>query len=427
MSLASVGLIWVTCGSLLLAALLLVPTLVVSVECLAALLPARRAARHAVGAKVRRPPVVVLIPAHDEAIDLPQTLEGLHDEMRPDDRVLVVADNCTDTTAGIARSLGATVIERADPDHRGKGFALDFGVRHIAGAGQPPPPPVVIVLDADCAVGAGALDELAIAAVAHDRPVQGLYLMESAAAATSARRVSALAFLVRNHVRPRGMNRLNLPCPLTGSGMAFPWDVLRGARLATDSIVEDMQIGLELACCGKAAVFCEAARITGRLPTDRRAARVQRRRWEHGHLHTALEQIPRLIAAGVRQRALAPIALALDLSVPPLSLLVMLVATSLIVAATSADALHASWVPSIILSAEFSLLLAALALAWLAFARRTLPLRSLLLAPWYAVSKVPMYLSFPFRRESTWVRTARDARPPQHEPEPVSSTSASPR
>jgi cellulose synthase/poly-beta-1,6-N-acetylglucosamine synthase-like glycosyltransferase len=401
----------------------------VSVECLAALLPARRAAKNAARLKVWRPPVVVLIPAHDEAIDLAQTLEGLHDEMRPDDRVLVVADNCTDTTADIARSLGATVIERCDPEHRGKGFALDFGVRHVAGAGQPPPPPVVIVLDADCAVGPGALDALAIAAVANDRPVQGLYLMEPPAVLTNAR-VSALAFLVRNHVRPRGMNRLNLPCPLTGSGMAFPWDILRGARLATESIVEDMQIGLELACRGKAAVFCESARIIGQLPADRHAARAQRRRWEHGHLHTALQQIPRLIAAGVRQRTLAPIALALDLSVPPLSLLVMLVATSLIVAATSADALHASWIPSIILSAEFSLLLAALALAWLAFARRTLPLGALLIAPWYAVSKVPMYLSFPFRRESRWVRTPRDARPPRptisrREAEPVSSTSAS--
>ena len=45
--------------------------------------------------------------------------------------------------------------------------------------------------------------------------------------------ISALAFLVKNQVRPRGLARLGLPCLLTGTGMAFPWAVIRGAPLAS--------------------------------------------------------------------------------------------------------------------------------------------------------------------------------------------------
>ena len=55
------------------------------------------------------------------------------------------------------RAAGAEVIERHDADRRGKGYALDFGVRHLAAA----PPAVVIVVDADCAVAPGSVDRLA--------------------------------------------------------------------------------------------------------------------------------------------------------------------------------------------------------------------------------------------------------------------------
>lgn len=63
----------------------------------------------------------------------------------------MVADNCTDDTARLASAAGAEVIERHDALLRGKGYALDFGVRHLAQQ----PPDVVIVVDADCQVAEG--------------------------------------------------------------------------------------------------------------------------------------------------------------------------------------------------------------------------------------------------------------------------------
>ena len=67
-----------------------------------------------------------------------------------------MADNCTDATADIARSVGVEVIERIEPDRRGKGFALDFAREHLERA----PPQVVIVIDADCATDSESLARL---------------------------------------------------------------------------------------------------------------------------------------------------------------------------------------------------------------------------------------------------------------------------
>src|SRR3954468_13749647 len=103
-----------------LAASLLVPLAVLPVEGLAALLPRRRAA----AADGPRPRCAVLVPAHDEEAGIARTLGDLLPQLGPGDRLVVVADNCADGTAAVARGAGAEVLERTDPDHRGKGYAL---------------------------------------------------------------------------------------------------------------------------------------------------------------------------------------------------------------------------------------------------------------------------------------------------------------
>src|SRR4029077_10387036 len=70
----------------------------------------------------------VVVPAHDEALAIEGVVANLRKLDWPADgfRVLVVADNCTDTTAALARAAGAEVLERNDPTRRGKGYALAF-------------------------------------------------------------------------------------------------------------------------------------------------------------------------------------------------------------------------------------------------------------------------------------------------------------
>ena len=216
------------------------------------------------------------------------------------DRIVVVADNCSDRTAAAAQAAGATVVERHDPARRGKGFALDHGVRFL----EQNPPDVVVIVDADCLVDEGALLRLVNEAAATGRPVQAAYLMAPPIEAGFRERASAFAFQYKNLVRPLGLWRLGLPCLLTGAGMAFPWALLRGAALAHGNIVEDMQLGLDLAAAGCPPRFCPEARVRSEFPSSRKAAAGQRTRWEHGHLQTLLRQAPRLAAAALLRRRL---------------------------------------------------------------------------------------------------------------------------
>ena len=160
-------------GAWLAAASVSLPLLVVTVECLIGLISARRRPQPATA---KRPEVAVLVPAHNEAGTLAATLARIRRQLRADDQLLVVADNCTDDTAAIARRCGAEVVERNDPQHRGKGYALAAGVnrlRHRA-------PEVVLIVDADCNLEENAVDRLAAQVVHTRRPAQAIYLMRPA-------------------------------------------------------------------------------------------------------------------------------------------------------------------------------------------------------------------------------------------------------
>lgn len=382
------------------AALLWVPCAFLLVEVVASVLPRRR--RAPPGSSAAVPPFAVLVPAHNEAKSIADSLAVIRAQLRAVDRLLVVADNCDDATAAIARGLGAEVSERFDAERRGKGFALDHGMRVLAQA----PPAVVIVVDADCHVNAGALMLLAQGAVERGCPVQARYDMLPNADADVGQRIAAFAWRVKNLTRPRGAARLGLPCLLTGSGMAFPWAALEGAALASGNIVEDMQLGLDLARQGKAPQFCEDALVTSRFAPTRQSRQTQRRRWEHGHLATLLSQAPRLASAAFALRQPRLLGLCLELCVPPLALLTALTIV-LNVASVLWGLLSGVWLPAALSLTAVSSLALAIVAAWRHDGRALVSARDLLGVPFYVLRKLPIYVGFVRRRESAWIRTER--------------------
>lgn len=386
----------------LVAAIALVPLAVLVIECVAALLPTRRWGDSA------RPSCAVVVPAHNEEAALVTTLAELKSQLHDGDRLLVIADNCTDATAAVARAAGAEVLERRNHKDRGKGFALAAGVDMLRAG----PPEIVVIIDADCLPAANAIDRLVKAADASGRPIQAAYILDPAANAGMRSRLSAWAVRFKNLVRPRGLRRLGAPCLLTGSGMAFPWRLLRDAPLASGHIVEDMQLGIDLAVAGFAPEFEPSAVIRGELPGGDAAASIQRTRWEHGHLSTLLSQSPRLLVEALKQRRPALAALALELSVPPLSMLLCL--WGFLLASTSVSAvLGQSWLPAIMLLSGGAITAMAGLATWARFGREVLPLKALLAAPLYIAWKLPIYAAFLFKPQRTWVRTPRPELSPE--------------
>jgi cellulose synthase/poly-beta-1,6-N-acetylglucosamine synthase-like glycosyltransferase len=379
-----------------------VPALVLLVEAVAALLPDRRP-----GTRAAAPPrIEVLVPAHDEEGQIEATVRALQASLPPGARLLVIADNCGDRTAELAAAAGATVVERRDPGRLGKGFAISFGLRQLDGD----PPEVVILVDADCRVSAGGLSALGELAARSGRPVQAEYVLTAPPDAARVGAVGALAVLVRNRVRPRGLRRLGLPCHLTGSGMAFPWRLLRDAPETGSNLVEDLVLGIELALRGAPPLSCPEVQISSELPTGAAAGRKQRRRWEHGQLHTLAVYVPRLLGAGLIRRRADLLALGLDLAVPPLALLVLAQLALLGGAAALALPRLVPARAAAVCALPLAWTTIAVAASWARFGRRTLPLRRLLLVPLYLLWKIPLYVELAVRgKQKKWERTARGA------------------
>lgn len=379
--------------------ILVIPSLTLSVECLLALLPLTK---RRITCSTPRPTLVVLVPAHNEERGICETIVSIQPQLTDADRLVVIADNCTDSTAQVARNAGAIVWERNDNSHRGKGFALRFAFDRLALE----PPEAVICIDADCVLDDGCLNLLGRAAVAWDRPVQGAYLMHPPVGAGPSIAVSSFAVLVKNYVRLRGLQRLRLPCLITGSGVAYPWHVLQKVPHPEGHIVEDMRFSTDLAMAGYAPWPLMQAVVHAQLPTGKEAVKTQRTRWEHGHLSVLFSEAPRLLKRFFHSGSPALIALMLELIVPPLSLLVPInVGGGAGLVATAA--FSGKWGPTVLWASVSAFSVASVGLAWHRFGRSLLRPRHLLAIPRYAVAKLPMYRQFVYHRESQWVRTDR--------------------
>jgi cellulose synthase/poly-beta-1,6-N-acetylglucosamine synthase-like glycosyltransferase len=191
-------------------------------------------------------------------------------------RVLVIADNCTDTTAEEAGRAGAEVLVRHDQVHRGKPYALDFG---LALAAEHVAPEIVAFVDADSVVEDGFFEGMASAFGGGARIAQGWYdVLPDESAVVQLR---SLAFALIHWARPLGAHRLGLGTSLKGNGMAMTWDLAREG-LPAGGITEDAAISLEYARRGIPVAFAPGARLRAHMASTYAAAGTQDLRWEAG-------------------------------------------------------------------------------------------------------------------------------------------------
>jgi len=383
------------------AVLLSVPMLMVILEMITAFGFRKRKATARTGEEFPR--TVVLIPAHNEEDLISRCIASLSVDLPQNCRLLCVAHNCTDTTAEVARNLGAEVIEVQDEGRGGKPDALKAGLRWL----DANPPEVVVIVDADCVVSEGAVRILATRAWDLNRPVMGAYFFAPADAARGLATLSSLAVLLKNYVRPLGLRALGLPCLLNGSGSAYPFQAIRNAPQGKGAIAEDYQLAIDLLRRGYPTTFVPEARVDGQLPRREDTALRQRRRWEHGHLFLAFRTAPRLMLEGLMRLDKNRIALALEVSVPPLAFLGLMWAIA-IGLSLSLYAFYGHGGPLGFLAGSATAFAAAILMSWMRFAGIKPTLAALASVPRYLMWKLPMYREFFTHREKQWVKTARD-------------------
>ncbi|NWG92336.1 MAG: glycosyltransferase [Parvularculaceae bacterium] len=344
--------------------------------------------------------IAVVIPAHNEREGVAATVTAARAALSEGDRVIGGAENCDDGTAAAAAEAGAEAIERRDDARRGKGYALQFGVDHL----RSDPPETVVFIDADCKPAAGAIERVAARANYLKRPVQALYLMSAPQGAGSRSAVSAFAWLIMNRVRMSGLQQLFGVTRLTGSGMAFPWDLIGKTDLASGEIVEDLALTIRMIEAGAPPFLDLGAVVTSELARSQSGATTQRARWERGSLAIAARKVPGLLrkAAGGDIRSFA---MGLDLLLPPLTLFVLLIAALMALSLAAASFGYGGALSLTILSATIFTL--CIAFAWAAYGRETLPASALLGIIPYLLGKARVYGGEGRRSAERWTRTDR--------------------
>jgi len=260
--------------------------------------------------------MAVIVPAHDEAAGIATTLRSLAAMRYPPEMLvtIVVADNCGDDTAAVARDEGAVVLERTDPARRGKGHALAWALERLETAA--PDTEAVLMVDADCQVDPGLAVAAAARLAAGARAVQCDYAVANPEASpASALRYAAFALV--NTVRPAGKESLGLSAGLTGTGMAFSRELLRRHPWDAFSLAEDAEYHLRLVAAGERVSFAGEAAVRSPMPTSQAASESQQARWEGGRMQLARRWAPRLLASGLRERDHLKVHAALEQLVPP--------------------------------------------------------------------------------------------------------------
>src|SRR5215208_1945050 len=220
----------------------------------------------------------ILIPAHNEEAVIERLFEsiGALDYPTSAHDVWVVADNCTDATAFLARQRGAFVRERQDTRLRGKGHALRWLLETMAGEGRRYD--AYVILDADSVISPNFLAAMNAHLSAGCSVLQGYYTVLPVTGRPSERlREAALALV--HFVRPAAKAALRLSCGLKGNGMCFDRSVIERFGWPTSGLAEDVEAHLTLVRAGLRVDFVPEAVVRGEMPDSFRASRTQQERW----------------------------------------------------------------------------------------------------------------------------------------------------
>ena len=346
----------------------------------------------------------VIVPTHNEAAVIEGVVASLRKLDWPADgfRVLVIADNCTDSTAVLARAAGAEVLERHDTERRGKGYALAFAFQASQAHGWAY---AVVVVDADTEVSPNLLEAFASRIENGAAVIQAHYRVLNSQASWRTR-LMAIAMASFHRVRSRARERLRLSCGIRGNGWCITHRLLRQAPYRAFSLTEDIEYGIDLGLAGYRVRYADEANVAAMMVSGEQAARTQRQRWEGGRLQLIRSRTPALLRAARGPDGGVCLDLALDLLVLPLSYAAINVAVLIVLASVAL-----LWEPSmeiwlwLALGCGASLLLYVLR-GWQLSGVGMRGLVDLLRAPFFVLWKVLLMLRA--HKSAEWVRTKRE-------------------
>ena len=241
-------------------------------------------------------------------LDYPRSLYDVH----------VVADNCDDDTAAIARRHGALVHQRFNNTKRGKGFALEWMFDRLFKLDKKYD--AVIIFDADNLVKENFLMEMNSKLCQGHRIIQ-CYLDSKNPFDTWVTNTFSIAFWLTNRLLQLARYNAGLSNVLGGTGMCITTDVLQKYGWGAHSLTEDLEFSMKALVHGVKTSWAHEAVVYDEKPLTFMQSWRQRKRWAQGQVDVAGRYFFVLLAKGIREGKWTYIDAAIHLFQPALVML----------------------------------------------------------------------------------------------------------
>lgn len=243
----------------------------------------------------------IIVAAHNEEQVIGQLVENLHVLNYPKELydIFVIADNCKDSTAQIARNSGAIVYERFNLEQRGKGYAMEWMFAKLFCLKRKYD--AVVVFDADNIVHPNFLLEMNNRLCKGEKVIQG-YLDAKNPNDTWTAGVFAISFWVANHLWHLAKYNIGLSSILGGTGMCIATDILKKFGWGATCLTEDLEFTMKVLLKGTRTTWAHDAIIYDEKPLTFMQSWYQRKRWAQGYFDVAARYIPKLLIEGIKKR-----------------------------------------------------------------------------------------------------------------------------
>ena len=246
---------------------------------------------------------MAIIPAHNEEAVVANLIESLKKQAYNKDLydIYVIADNCTDNTAKVAKQAGAIVYERFDETKKTKGYALNWFLQQKIKENAPYD--ALFIFDADNIVDKDFIKNMNKKLCQGEDVVQGYRDIKN----PSDNWISsgyALFYWTMHRFYHLARYNLGLSPLLNGTGFMVKFDVIKPQGWDTVTLTEDIEFSLKRIIAGKKLGWATDAICYDEQPTGFKQSWSQRSRWTVGHMQCIKEYTKSLAQAAKKNKTM---------------------------------------------------------------------------------------------------------------------------
>ncbi len=243
---------------------------------------------------------MAIIPAHNEEIVVGNLIASLKKQNYPKELfdIYVIADNCTDNTAKVAKEAGAIVYERFDEEHKTKGYALDWFLKQKIEENAEYD--AFCIFDADNIVDVNFIKNMNKKLCQGEEVVQGYRDIKNPTDSWVSAGY-AIFYWTMNRFYHLARYNLGLSPLINGTGFMVKFDLVKPTNgFDTVTLTEDIEFSLKTIISGKKLGWATDAIVYDEQPVGFKQSWSQRSRWTVGHIQ-CLKEYTKPLAAAVKE------------------------------------------------------------------------------------------------------------------------------